>query len=58
MTHFQLVQAATDLLSEMREPWSWLSQYDVALGSSSDRELTSLVHSLRTERHSPDKVAA
>lgn len=43
MTHFELVQTATDFLAESREPQRWLAEYDEALASSSDRKLIDLI---------------
>jgi len=36
MSHADLIQAATDLLSESRNPDFWLARYDAALASGSD----------------------
>lgn len=46
MTHSQLVQAATDLMSEVSAPDQWLQLYDAALASSDDREGEELVYKL------------
>jgi hypothetical protein len=58
MTHFELVQAATDLLSETMEPMRWLASYDSALASSSDRDIESFVYQLRQDVRSSSRMAA
>ena len=58
MTHSELVQAATDLLSETMEPMRWVASYDSALASSSDRDLESFVNQLRQEVRTDSRLAA
>jgi hypothetical protein len=50
MSHADLIQAATDLLSESRNPDFWLARYDAALASGRDGQLKRLVKSLLAER--------
>jgi hypothetical protein len=52
MSHADLIQAATDLLSESRNPDFWLARYDAALASGRDGQLKRLVKSLLAERSS------
>jgi hypothetical protein len=61
MSHPQLVQAATDLLSDCENPADWLSRYDAALASDSDSQLKWLVKSLLSavySRSAPRGIAA
>jgi hypothetical protein len=58
MNHSQLVLAATELLSEVRNVASWLPVYDRALASNSDRELVDLVFRLRSELFAIQSIAA
>lgn len=73
MTHAELVQAATDLLSEVRLSEArlsevrlseargaerWLPLYDVALASPSDGPLVDLVVRLRRELRVMGSLAA
>jgi hypothetical protein len=46
MSHAQLVQAATDLLTDCQDTAYWLPRYDAALGADSDAQLKALVKSL------------
>jgi len=46
MSHIQLVQAATDLLSDCQDAAYWLHRYDAALAADSDAQLKALVNSL------------
>jgi hypothetical protein len=50
MLHSELVQTATDLLSESRNPEVWLEMYDVGLASHTDQELILLIEQLKTAR--------
>ena len=58
MTHSQLVQAATDLISEVGASEQWLDDYDDALNSSSDRELGALVYQLSAALQASVPLAA
>jgi len=50
MLHSELVQAATDLLSESRNPEASLAMYDVALASDTDQELILLIERLKAAK--------
>ncbi len=58
MTHFQLVQAATDLMSETNAPDHWIDLYDAAMASSTDRALGELVGMLSARLHRSLPIAA
>jgi hypothetical protein len=58
MNHAELVQTATDLLSEMRGPERWLPLYDAALASPSDLELWDLVVRFWAELRMTRRLAA
>jgi hypothetical protein len=58
MNHAELVQAATDLLSDTRGAGHWLPLYDAALASPSDRQLVDLVVRLRRELRIMGRLAA
>ena len=49
MTHAELVQIATDLLSSTPLAEKWLLQYDVALSSETDAQLDEFVSRLQQE---------
>ena len=49
MLHSELVQEATDLLSECRNTSYWLESYDAALAADSDQALCDLVERLRVD---------
>jgi hypothetical protein len=58
MSHAQLVQAATDLLSDCEHPDYWLPRYDAALATDSDAQLKWLVKSLVAVVWASHSVAA
>jgi hypothetical protein len=49
MLHSELVQTATDLLADSRNPESWLEMFDRALSSDTDDALIVFIQALRAE---------
>ena len=56
LSHHELVQLATDLLSTAAAPELWLASYDAALASSDDVALVQFCRSLKTRAAAPRVV--
>ena len=52
-SHAELIQLASDLMSEIRDTERWLPQYDAALASRDNRLLVQFCREVRQFQESP-----